>query len=125
MKFDAIIGNPPYQIEDGGAGSSSRPIYPYFVDMAKKMAGTYVSIIMPTRWFTGGKGKDLSLFRKDMLDDSHIEILHDYLNPAEVFPGTNIRGGICYFLRNTKYNNGKDLVSVFMTKGFLENNFTV
>lgn len=113
MKFDAIVGNPPYQIKDGGAGASSRPIYPYFVDMAKKMDGTYVSIIMPTRWFTGGKGKDLSLFRKDMLDDSHIEILHDYLNPAEVFPGTNIRGGICYFLRNTKYNNEKNLVSVY------------
>lgn len=103
VKFSAIVGNPPYQEADGGASASSRPIYPYFVNIARELAPEYVSIIMPTRWFAGGKGLDD--FRKSMLDDKHIRELHDCLHPEEIFPNTNNRGGICYFLWDSQYDN--------------------
>lgn len=103
MKFSAIVGNPPYQEADGGASASSRPIYPYFVDISRKLEPSFVSIIIPTRWFAGGK--HLDDFRKSMLDDTHIKELHDCLHPEEIFPDTNNRGGICYFLWDKEYDN--------------------
>ncbi len=95
MKFDAIIGNPPYQQSDGGAGASAKPIYNEFVNIAKKLNPEYISMIMPTRWYAGGKGLDE--FRDQMLDDIHISQLHDFLKPDLIFPNINLRGGICYF----------------------------
>ena len=103
VKFNAVVGNPPYQEYDGGAGVSSRPIYPYFVDVSRELDPTFVSIIIPTRWFAGGK--HLDDFRKSMLNDTHIKELHDCLHPEEIFPNTNNRGGICYFLWDKSYNN--------------------
>lgn len=103
MKFNAIVGNPPYQEADGGAGASAEAIYPYFVDLSRKLNPEFVSIIMPSRWFTGGKR--LGEFRKSMLGDVHIKELHDCLHPEEIFPSTNNRGGICYFLWDKAYNN--------------------
>lgn len=103
MKFSAIVGNPPYQEADGGASASSRPIYQHFVDISRKLEPSYVSIIIPTRWFAGGKGLDS--FRQSMLDDTHIKELHDCLHPEEIFPNTNNRGGICYFLWDKNYDN--------------------
>lgn len=103
MKFSAIVGNPPYQEADGGASASSRPIYQHFVDISRKLEPSYVSIIIPTRWFAGGKGLDV--FRQSMLDDTHIKELHDCLHPEEIFPDTNNRGGICYFLWDKDYDN--------------------
>lgn len=103
MKFNAVVGNPPYQEADGGASASSRPIYPYFVDISRGLNPTFVSIIIPTRWFAGGK--HLDDFRKSMLDDTHIKELHDCLHPEEIFPNTNNRGGICYFLWDRAYDN--------------------
>jgi len=103
MKFSAVVGNPPYQEADGGAGVSSRPIYPYFVDISREINPSYVSIIIPTRWFAGGK--HLDDFRRSMLDDLRIKELHDCLHPEEIFPNTNNRGGICYFLWDKEYNN--------------------
>ncbi len=111
MNFEAVVGNPPYQESDGGAQASSKPIYNHFVDIAKKANATYISMITPTRWFAGGKGLDT--FRNDMLNDNHLETLHDYLNPNELFSDINIRGGVCYFLRNTTYDNTESLVSVY------------
>lgn len=111
VKFEAVVGNPPYQEDDGGAQKSARPIYNYFVDISKKMKAMYVSMITPTRWFAGGKGLDK--FRNDMMSDIHLEVLHDYLNPNELFSNINIRGGVCYFLRNTNYANTENLVSVY------------
>ena len=111
MKFNAIVGNPPYQEDDGGGtGSSAKPIYNLFVDIAKKLEPKYLSMIIPTRWFAGGKGLDE--FREEMLNDIHITQLHDYLNPESLFPNTNIRGGICYFLWSLGYNNTKNLTKV-------------
>lgn len=112
MKFDAIVGNPPYQDNDGsgGQGSSAKPIYNYFVETAKDINPRMINLIMPTRWYAGGKGLDE--FRKQMLDDKTIAEIHDFPNPSIIFPSTNIRGGVCFILWDNDYNNKKDLVKV-------------
>ena len=112
MKFDAVVGNPPYQENDGsgGQGSSAMPIYQYFVNSAKGIKPRIINLVMPTRWYAGGKGLDD--FRKQMLDDKTIVEIHDFQNPSIIFPSTNIRGGVCSVLWDNNYNNEKDLVKV-------------
>jgi len=110
MKFNAIVGNPPYMEMDGGAQASAKPIYNEFVDIAKKIEPDYISMIMPTRWYSGGKGLDD--FRESMINDKRLAVLHDFLNPDEVFPKTNIRGGICYFLWDKTYGSDSELTEV-------------
>jgi len=110
MKFNAIVGNPPYMEMDGGAQASAKPIYNEFVDIAKKIEPDYISMVMPTRWYSGGKGLDD--FRESMIKDKRLAILHDYLNPDQVFPKTNIRGGICYFLWDKNYGKNGELTKV-------------
>ena len=115
MKFSAIVGNPPYQVMDGGAQASATPVYNFFVKGAKKLSSSYISMIMPSRWYAGGKGLDE--FRTEMLDDPHISELHDFLHPEEVFPDTNNRGGICYFVRAESYDNSTAKVKVVTHEG--------
>ena len=102
MKFNAIVGNPPYQVMDGGHGSSSKSIYNEFVTISQKIAPLYISMIMPSRWMTGGKGLDA--FRDMMINDKRIQIMHDFMEASALFSNVQIEGGICYFLWNSRYS---------------------
>lgn len=102
MKFNAIVGNPPYQIMDGGTDRGAVPIYHNFVKIAQKLSPNYISMIMPARWYAGGRGLDE--FRASLLADKHLSILYDYDTSKSLFPTVDIAGGLCYFLWDSSYN---------------------
>lgn len=106
MKFDVIIGNPPYQFNvgnDGGNSSKAKAIYHLFISQAMKLDPKYLIMITPSRWMTRSTEGISDEWIDRMLADNHIEIMHDYLDATEVFPGVEIKGGVNYFLRNRDY----------------------
>lgn len=111
MKFNAIVGNPPYQIMDGGGsnGISAKPVYHLFVNTAKKIGPSFISMIMPSRWFAGGKGLDD--FRESMMNDEHLSAIINYPRSRECFSNVDIAGGICYFLWDASHIGQCEFIS--------------
>lgn len=102
LKFDAIVGNPPYQLMGGSGGTNDAPVYQHFVMTAEEIHPEYASLIMPARWFTGGRESLLGDFRKHMLSDGHLSKLYVFPEATEIFPTVEIKAGLCYYL----YQNG-------------------
>lgn len=128
MKFNAVVGNPPYQIMDGGAKASASPVYHLFVETAIKIRPNYLSMIMPARWYSGGKGLDS--FRNTIMKSNKIKKLFDYFDPNDIFPGIDISGGVCYFLYDNSFNglcevnNFRNGIKTSLIRPLLENGET-
>ena len=101
MKFDVVVGNPPYQKEDGGHSRSSKPIYHTFVYKSQELSARYVLMITPSRWMIGGKG--LSGFRNDMMKDRRVKLIVDDSSSSGIFTSVDIAGGVSYFLWDAEY----------------------
>lgn len=111
MQFDVVIGNPPYQLDDGGYGTSAAPIYQLFVEKAIDLDPRYAVFVTPSRWMSGGKGLDK--YRERMLADKRIRIIVDYPKLYEGFPGVKIRGGISYFLWDREHNGPCEVQTIW------------
>lgn len=117
MKFDVIVGNPPYQLDTGGSGRQAKPIYQNFVHQAKKLKPRFLTMIIPSRWFAGGMGLDE--FREEMINDDRISTIIDFVDARECFPGVDIAGGVCYFLWERDQHGDCAVINKFVGKEFV------
>ncbi len=112
MKFDAVVGNPPYQEETGSSSRQATPIYNLFVKEAKMLNPHYISMIIPSRWFAGGM-KTLDVFRDEMIHDKRMVYIKDFVNAKDCFPTSSISGGVCFFLFDEDYSGDCTFTNVF------------
>jgi hypothetical protein len=110
MNFNAIIGNPPYQLEGGSGGSNDSPIYQFFADLANKVSYNYISLIMPSRWFAAGREHLLGAFRNEMINNKSLQKLCVFSDGSDVFTNVEIKGGICYYCINKSYSGACEYV---------------
>ena len=106
LKFDAVVGNPPYQRTGGSGGTNDAPIYQEFAALAEKLDPSYLSLIIPSRWFSGGRENLLADFRKNMLANRGIRKMYAFTDSRDIFPTVEIKGGLCYYLYDKKYSGG-------------------
>ena len=117
MRFDVIIGNPPYQLNVGLEQENyAIPIYQNFIIQSKKLNPHYLCMIVPSRWFAGGRGLDA--FRDEMLHDHRVCVIHDFPDSATCFPGVEVKGGICYFLWNKEYKGDCSIYTHYNNEQF-------
>jgi site-specific DNA-methyltransferase (adenine-specific) len=113
MQFDVIIGNPPYQLGQSGGeavGGFAMPIYQQFVKAAKSLDPRFLVMVTPSRWFAGGRGLDV--YRSEMLADKRMRALVDFPDASEAFPGTQIKGGVSYFLWDRSWNDPCEVTTI-------------
>lgn len=110
MQFDVVIGNPPYQMKGGSGGTNDSPIYHLFVEQSKRLEPKFLSMVVPSRWLAGGRGLDE--FRKEMLGSHELVSLVDYPVSSEVFPGVEVKGGVCFFLWESNHDGPCQVIVV-------------
>lgn len=109
MKFNAIVGNPPYQVT-AESGNRSLPVYNHFIQISKNINPEYISLVVPSRWMSGGLG--LTEFRQSMLEDKRLNRMTDYPDSNQIFPGVEVKGGICYFLWNSNHDGKCEVTTI-------------
>lgn len=109
MQFDVVIGNPPYQMTDAAGGGSDASIYHLFVEQAKRLEPRFLSMVIPSRWMAGGRGLDQ--FRATTLGEHRLRSLVDFPNAKDVFPGVEVKGGVCYFLWDGAYEGACEVTT--------------
>jgi len=103
MKFNVIVGNPPYQLKGGSGGNNDALIFQHFANIAEKLKPEYISLIIPSRWFSGGRDNLVGDFRNKMLNNRKLEKMVVYSDASKIFDNVEIKGGVCYYLINSKY----------------------